>query len=105
MDEKRFKNGMVVWLGDMAPAWANEIENQRGMETGRPFLPFNGYGRVLSQFDDTVEIQVMVGQPFGCWDGRVFRVDADELLANQSADIQKWCNENGWDGKAHKAPI
>ena len=91
-----FTHAQVIWLGSLAPQWAKDIEKQREIWTGNPFQPFNGYGRILTQFGDIVELQVMVGKPNGCWDARVVRYTADELTQNQSADIQKWRHENGW---------
>ena len=94
---RKFKRGEIIWLGDLAPQWAKDLKNQREMGTDKLFLPFNGYGRILTQFDDIVELQAMVGQPNGGWDARVIRVGATELAQNQSADIQRWKSENGWD--------
>lgn len=75
----KFAQGQVVKLGKLAPEWAQKRGEMREMGTGTPFLPFNGFGRVMGQYGNTVELQIMVGKPNGCWDGRVFRVNADEL--------------------------
>lgn len=82
----RFEKAQIVWLGSLAPQWAYEIKNQRDIVSGKPDLPFNGYGRILTQFDDIVELQVMVGQPNGCWDARVFRCNATDLERIQTEE-------------------
>ena len=76
-----FSQGRVVKLGKLAPDWAYEVEKMRDMDSGKMFLPFNGYGRVVGQYGNDVELQIMVGKPNGCWMGRVFHVKANELEA------------------------
>ena len=79
---KTYANGQIVWLGAVVPQWVKDIENHREMWTGRPFLPYNGYGRVLTQFRGIIEFQAMVGTPNGCWDARVFRLTIAEIPAD-----------------------
>lgn len=74
-----YTNGQNVWLGDVVPQWVQDVGNECEIWTGKSSLPYNGYGRVLTQFGDIVEFQPMVGQLNGCWDARVFRLHVSEI--------------------------